>query len=452
MKHNMRLRTKMTLWYTAFTFFITLVFCILLYCIVAYELQQTLQNDATLAMEQVIAQIENEDGIITFENEVPVSSNIMFYITEENGSELSAYGEDITVFDQVPIRENEFTTVQGDAQAWLLLDSPLVQVDHFTLRVRVAASYAHNRQVLSILRLLFVLGLPLMALIALWGGFGIAKRTLMPIRKIITSADIIANGNLSERIPPAPAKDELGELTDALNGMLSSVEAAFNREKRFSSDASHELRTPVAIIRAYTETLLKEPTLTQEQRDSLQTVLTECIRMQKIIHQLLTITRGQENQYPVCMEALRLYDVIESIAEAIQEPLKEKNMRLSFDLPADLTLQADQSLITQLLLNLTENAVKYGKTGGTILLTATQDTQNTIISVKDDGIGISPESLPYIFDRFYRADDSRNRSGTGLGLAIAQWIVSAHHGTISVKSEVGIGTEFIVLLPVSYAN
>lgn len=448
MKNNMRLRTKMTLWYTAFAFAVVTLFCAFTYLIVSRELQQSLEDDAALAMEQLVAQIENENGMLTFENEVPVSSNIMFYITEENGSELASYGKDITVFDQVPVHENAFTNVRGKEGQWLLLDSGIVHEDRYTLRVRVAASYTHNQQILSILLLIFSIGIPIVTFVSLAGGFGIARRSLMPIRKIITSAGIISRGELSERIPATRTKDELGELTDALNGMLASVEAAFEREKRFSSDASHELRTPVTVIRAYVETLLKEPSLTREQRDSLLTILNECSRMQRMIEQLLTLTRGQEKRYPVCMETIRLHDVAQSVSEAMDEQLSEKDMRLSVDLAEDMELQADQSLITQMLLNLVENAAKYGKTGGTILLSASQDDRHTTITIKDDGIGIPEDSIPLIFDRFYRADASRDRSGTGLGLSIVQWIVKAHHGTISVKSQEGKGTEFIVMLPV----
>lgn len=446
MKHSMRLRTKMTLWYTVFTFLATTAFCAALYFIVAYELKQSLQNEAFLAMEQIMAQIENEHGMITFENEVPVSSNIMFYITEENGSELASYGSDISVFDQMPVQENTFSKAQGTDTAWLLLDSAPVNVDHFVLRVRVAASCAHNQQVLSML-LLFGIGIPRMTLIALLGGFGIAKRALRPIRKIIGSAGIIAKGDLSERVPPAPANDELGELTDALNGMLASVEASFTREKRFTSDASHELRTPVTVVRAYTEALRREPSLSQEQQASLQTILAECTRMQKIIGQMLTITRGQENRYPICMEPPRLNDILESVAETMQGQLAEREIQLSLPLPETLELRADQSLLTQLLLNLTENAVKYGKPGGTVTLSASQNSQSTIIIVADDGIGIPQASLPYIFDRFYRVDESRDRSGTGLGLAIVQWIAEAHHGTVTAESQPDRGSTFTVTLP-----
>lgn len=443
----MRLRTKMTLWYTAFTFFVITLFCIFLYWIVASELQRGLQNEAKMAMSQLISQIENENGMLTFENDVPVSQNIMFYITEDNGSEIASYGKDITVFDHVPIQENAFSTVKGTEGDWLLLDSSLLEEDHFALRVRVAVSYTHNQQVLSILMLLFFIGVPSITIVSLLGGFGIAKRSLMPIRKIITSAEVISQGNLSERVPQTQTKDELGELTDALNGMLASVEAAFTREKQFSSDASHELRTPVTVVRAYTETLIKEPGLTEEQRESLQTILTECTRMEKIISQLLMITRGQEKRYPICIESIMLKAVVDSVTETMEEQLREKDIKFVSHCSANIEIQADQSLLTQLLLNLVENAVKYGKRQGTITLSVKQNDETTILSVKDNGIGIPEEALPHIFDRFYRVDASRNRNGSGLGLSIVKWIVETHQGSIDVQSKLDHGTEFVVTIP-----
>ncbi len=447
MRNSMRLRTKMTLWYTAFTCIVISVFCVFLYWIVSGELQRSLRTEATMAMSQLVSQIENENGMITFENEVPVSQNIMFYITEDNGSEIASYGNDITVFDQAPVQENEFSDVKGAQGDWLLLDSALIREDHFALRVRVAASCTHNQQVLSILLLLFFIGVPSITIVSLLGGFGIAKRSLMPIRKIITSAEVISQGNLSERVPQTRAKDELGELTDALNGMLASVDAAFTREKQFSSDASHELRTPVTVVRAYTETLMKEPTLTEEQRESLQTILTECIRMEKIISQLLIITRGQEKRYPICIETIKMRDVVDSVTETMEEQLRENEMKLISHCSGNMEIQADQSLFTQMLLNLVENAVRYGKRKGTITLSAKQNDEATILSVKDDGIGIPEESLPHIFDRFYRVDASRNRNGSGLGLSIVKWIVETHQGSIDVQSKFGHGTEFTVTVP-----
>lgn len=444
---TMRLRDKMTLWYSALTMLVLSAFACAVYFMTDYVLEEMLEREAKLSMAQLIAQIENENGTLTYENEVPIASGSMYFITEANGSELASFGSDITLFDSVPVKPGGFRFFQGQTERWLLLDSDLIEVDHFTLRVRVASSCALGDRVLAMLRLVFLIGIPLALVLAIIGGHLIAKRSLRPIGQIIHTAETIAQGDLSTRIPAAAAQDELGKLTSTLNDMLSGVETAFKREQRFASDASHELRTPVAVLRAYTESLLADGDTKQEQTASLQTMLTECGRMQKIIGQLLTITRGQEGRYPVCMEEIELLPILEGVQETLSPPLKEKAITLKLDAPAALTLHADQSLITELVMNLTENAIKYGKQDGHITITAKRADGGIILAVADDGIGIPEESLPFIFERFYRVDTARDRSGTGLGLSICEWIVKAHGGKIEVASKPNAGTLISVYLP-----
>ena len=472
MKKAMKLRNKMTLWYTGLTVVSIGAFACVLYFMTSYVLQEMLEREARLSLQQLSAQVELDGGMLTFENEVPISSGSMYYIMEDNGSELATYGKDITFFENVPIEPGQFRTVRSGSDEWLLLDSELlsvepgipnhgkgdadelpspesytVQREHYTVRVRVAVSCALKQRVLSMLLMVFGIGIPLITLFALIGGFMIAKRALRPIRQIIHSADIISDGDLSERIPDAPAHDELGELTDTLNRMLSSVETSFIREKRFASDASHELRTPVTVMRACTEIMLSDKSATDDQKSSLQTMLIECDRMQKIIKQLLTITRGQEGQYPFFMESVNLKVISDTVAETFADILSEKLITLNVEVADEIELKADQSLLTELMLNLVENAIKYGKPHGQICVTASLQNESVEIRISDDGIGIAKEALPFIFDRFYRVDTARDRSGTGLGLSIVKWIVQAHHGSIRTESELGQGTTFIIILP-----
>ncbi|MDD3882600.1 MAG: HAMP domain-containing sensor histidine kinase [Eubacteriales bacterium] len=447
MLKSISLRDKITLWYSLLMLVVLAAFACAVYFLTDYVLEEMLERETRLSMEQLIAQIENEDGLLTFENEVPIASGSMYFITEENGSELASYGSDITMFDQEPIEPGVFRFVKRESERWLLLDSELVREDRFTFRVRVASSCALGDRVLSTLRLIFLTGIPLAMAIAICGGYLIAKKSLRPVSQIIRSAESISQGDLSARIPSAPVKDELGDLTDTLNTMLASVETAFKREQRFTSDASHELRTPVAVLRAYTESLLSQETLSTEQTVSLQTMLAECERMQKIIGQLLTITRGQEGRYTLCRETICVKDICEGVAESLSTQLKQADITLELNIPDELTITADQSLMTQLMLNLTENAIKYGHTSGHVEISACRECESVCIAVRDDGIGIPEESIPFLFERFYRVDTARDRSGTGLGLSIVDWIVKSHGGTVRVESQLGIGSAFTVILP-----
>lgn len=445
----MRLRARMTLWYTLLTFVMVSAFSVTLYMLTGSVLEAILKKDVQLQLEQITAQIESEHGMLTFENEVPLSKNTMYFITEEDGSELASYGDDIALWDSVPILPDTFQVVHQGTEGWLLLDSGILTVDHFRIRVRVAGSMATNDRVLSAMRLIFFLTLPGMGLASVWGGLLISRRSLLPIRQIIQSANRIAQGDLSARIPPAPARDELGEMTETLNQMLQSVEEAFLREKRFSSDASHELRTPVTVIRAYAETLRADANLTLGHASELNTILAECERMQKIIAQLLTITRGEEGRYSLCLEEVDLRIIAGGVAETLADSLSERQVTLSLAVPQGMTLRADQSLMTELLLNLTENAIKYSRPGGRVEISGRADPDAVELQVRDDGIGIPPEALPHIFERFYRVDSARDRSGTGLGLSIVAWIVRVHGGSIRTESYPGEGSVFTLRFPIS---
>lgn len=447
MRHALKLRVKMTTYYTILTALLAIIFCVTLYSLTSYVLRESLEREVRLTMAQVIAQLDNENGMLSFSDEVPIPSTTIFFITEENGSEIVSFGEDITFFEEIPIQENVVRNVRCEDGEWLLMDSDLLQIDGFVLQVRVATSCVWNNRVLSMLSLIFCIGVPLMVLVAAVGGYWIAKRSLHPIRQIIHSAEVISQGKLSERIPVAQAEDELGELTDTLNRMLASVQSTFEREKRFTTDASHELRTPVAVIRAYTESLLADQSLTGEQHESLTTLHTECLRMQNMIGQMLTLTRGQEGRYAICPEAFSLEDVCDSIQETLSELLIGKQIYFKSMIPVRFELIADQSLISQMLLNLVENAIKYGKPGGDVIVSATVSGVWNKLTVKDNGIGIPPESLPHIFERFYRVEDFRDRDGTGLGLSIVQWIVETHSGKLEAESVLGEGTIFTISLP-----
>lgn len=447
MKRKLSLRVKMTLWFTLSVLAVTALFFGALYLTTRAKLDAMLRDDLRLAMEQLSSQVEHKSGGLVFEDETPVKAGIMYYIMEGNGSELVSYGEDIALFDSEPVREGEFTRAERGEDEWLLLDSPLISVGEESVRIRVIASCGQIRQTLLAFKAIFVFGVPVMTALAALIGFEIANRSLRPVHRIIACANEIAQGDLSRRVPEEPAADELGELTRTLNRMLASLEESFRRERRFTSDASHELRTPVAVILAYAESLAASPALPQEEREKAETILDECRRMQRMIAQMLTLTRAQEGRCPVTMERVCLNDILEGVTAALDDAAGARKIALHVEPGERVEITADQSLMTQLTLNLAENAVKYGREGGNVWLSASGGKDRATLTVRDDGIGISEENLPHIFERFFRADAARDRTGTGLGLSIVQWIVSLHGGQIDVKSRLGEGTEFTVTLP-----
>lgn len=447
MKRKITLRTRMACWFTLSVLVVTTLFFGALYLITQSRLNAIQQEDLLLALQQLSSQVENKNGRLVFEDETPVKAGILYYIMEDNGSELASYGEDISLFDTEPVRAGDFTRTVHEGREWLLLDSSQLHIGDERIRIRVGVSCDQIERTLRIFRMIFFLGVPVMTALAGMIGFQIAKRSLQPIDRIIHCANEITQGDLTRRVPEEATNDELGELTRTLNRMLASLEEALRRERRFTSDASHELRTPVAVIRAYAENLQDKAALSPEDGAQVAIILKECRRMQRMIEQMLTLTRGQEGRYPVTMERICLNDVLEGV-QAVLEPLAaQRDIALQAAAQPDLLLTADQSLMTQLLLNLTENAIKYGRQGGWVRINARREGDCVCLTVADNGVGISAEQLPHIFERFFRADTARDRTGSGLGLAIAQWIVGLHNGSIRVESEPGEGTCFTVTLP-----
>ena len=318
-----------------------------------------------------------------------------------------------------------------------------------TVQIQTLGSIYFNDFLNDFLWILLLM-IPCYLLLAAIGSKLLAKRALQPVRQITETAKKISEGDLSERIDGISSQDEVGELADTFNRMLEELEVSFQRERQFTSDASHELRTPMTVITACTEDALytDDETIRTE---NLQVIQKENQRMTKMLAQLLMLSRGYEGRYHFQPETLCLYDMVESVSESLSAMAETKGIQIHNEIPESYLIHADQSLFTQLLVNLIENAVKYGNQDGNIWVTLEkaeniQKSENVQyqLCVSDDGIGISEEDLPKIFERFYRADKARDRNGSGLGLSIVKWIATLHGGEIRVESKLGKGTKMIV--------
>ncbi len=304
-------------------------------------------------------------------------------------------------------------------------------------------------QLVSTFVLILVLGFGAALLMGSW----IARRALEPVDQIITEVREISDGrSLHRRLAEPMVKDELGRLAETLNQMMTRLERSFAALRRFTADASHELKTPLTVLRAGVERVITTPHLPQETLATLEETLQEIKRMTELVDALLTLARADEGIAPLHREPVDLRAIVEEARETGELLAEEAGVTMAVTTPPEpVIVPVDASRIRQLLLNLMTNAVKYTPSGGSVRLELGQTDGRVTLTVADTGIGIAAGDLPHIFDRFWRVDSARTRTGerpgAGLGLAICKWIAEAHGGQIAVVSRPGRGTTFTVVLP-----
>lgn len=299
--------------------------------------------------------------------------------------------------------------------------------------------------------ILLLLALPSLLLAAL-GGLWLSGRALSPVDRITNEARRISISNLETRLQPPPAKDELQRLVVTLNEMLERIESAVKRMVQFTADASHELRAPLTLIHTAAEFSLRRERTREELLDAMRKILRESGRTSGMVDDLLLLARADSGSD---VSTLPPVDLCVSARSAVEQAVilaEPKGIMVNSRIQADpLVVEGDDAALSRLWLILLDNAVKYGNPGGKIDFEVAVEGAEALVRVADTGVGIAPEELPHIFDRFWRADKVRSRSmgGAGLGLSIAQWIIQRHHGTIKVHSETGKGSRFSVRLPLA---
>ena len=445
---RMKIRTKMMLWYTLLTSILLIAFIPLLYSSISNSLYSDAKSILRSTVSTAETGIEYEDYMVSWDENVVISSDMPAFILNMN-NQIIFSNSMLNQLKNVSIQEGILRTVEVEGQKWLVMDETISKEGIKLAQVRVFHSLKAVNHTLNRIKVIIAFSIPAYLIITILGGLLIAKKALQPINQITKTAKCIGRGDLSSRITGVESLDEVGELSGTFNEMLEKLEESFYKEKRFASDASHELRTPVSIIMAYSETLLTDLNQQRSIEDfekSLLVIHKESERMNSIISQLLMLSRGYEGRYRLVKEQIDIAEVIQYVMDELEELADHVNIKLSYINSGPIYIKADQSLITQLMLNFVENAIKYGINGGNVWVTTVPREDEIVVIIEDNGIGIAPEDLNHIFERFYRADQSRDHSGTGLGLSIVKWIMEEHGGTIEVSSELGKGTTFEIRL------
>jgi heavy metal sensor kinase len=291
--------------------------------------------------------------------------------------------------------------------------------------------------------------LPLLGGIALGGGYVLVRRALAPVDRIAASAERISSHNLSERLPVARTGDELERLSIALNHMIDRLDAAFQYSRRFVADASHELRTPLTVLKGELEDFVQKPQASPEWRDRLGSALEEVDRLTNIVEGLFAISRLDAGEAAAEWVEFDLARLVSATADQMALLAEDKKIKLTCQGTSDVWVEGDRARLKQVVVNLLDNAIKYTPEGGAVSLAVTAQNGKAVLEVSDNGVGIPPQALPRVFDRFYRVDNARSRpqGGAGLGLSIVKSICTAHHGTVEALSTPGQGSCFKVALP-----
>ena len=302
----------------------------------------------------------------------------------------------------------------------------------------------------------FLLAIPLALLLASAGGYFLARKSLAPVVTMGEQAAQIGASNLDERIP-VPPNDELGRLARIFNDLLSRLDHSFTQQKRFMADASHELRTPVAVICGESEVTLSQPQRDEnEYRESLAIVNDEGRRLTRMVEDLFTMARAETGEYPLQLTNFYLDESLNECIRSVRSLAVQKGIDLHYEtLSSEIPFHGDESLVRRMVLNVLQNAIKYTASEGQVSVRLTKNGDHCEVIVSDTGVGIPAEAQPLVFDRFFRVDKARSRgeslngSGAGLGLSIAKWAAEQHGGAIVLNHSDSSGSRFVILLPIT---
>jgi signal transduction histidine kinase len=438
------LKLKLTLWYTAL---MVVVIAVTLGLMSAFSGSLVASDDRRLIQTQLsafIADVEIEDEKVEIEGS-SIRNNVYFSVYSLSGVLIT--GSVAPQFPQTALRTDTDYEITQEDLTFYVSDRQIVGEDNRTVVVRAVLQAQSSVSVASTLFRLALFALPFLVVIASLVGYLVAYRTLKPMERLVRAADAVASsGDLSQRTGLTQRRDEVGRLASSFDRMMERLQSAFERERRFTADASHELRTPTTVILSQVELAKAHPEDVEEQRITLEVVERQARRMSDLIQKLLALSRLDQVDKPLDLQTLDL-DAL------IQDHLHDYgwdegvNGRLRYTPKPKVMVNGDSHLLGQALDNLIQNALKFSPTDSVVEVSLNDEASTITLGVLDRGMGMEASVRERIFDRFYQADPSRTSgSGSqGLGLALTQRIVELHHASLSVESTPGLGSRFSIV-------
>jgi heavy metal sensor kinase len=319
-----------------------------------------------------------------------------------------------------------------------------------TYTIVVTHSLAEQGAQLAAVRRAYAVAVPVALLLAALGGSVLARKSLGPVVAMSHQAERIEATSLHERLRVPNERDEVGRLARVFNALLARLEASFEQQRRFMADASHELRTPVAIVRGEAEVSLSRTDRgADDYRDSLEIIHDEGRRLAQVVDDLFMLARADAGQRPLTVAEFYLDEVVEEAVRAVRSLAEPRGIAVGYEPSGEMPFAGDETLVNRMIVNLLENAIKYTPPGGEVRVRADARDGKYVVTVEDTGLGIPAAAQPFVFERFFRADATRSGSGPGLGLSIARWIAEAHGGRVDLVRSDDRGSTFAVTLPIA---
>lgn len=455
---RLSLKIKLTLLYT---FFMVLATCAVLAILLSLSNREILAG----AQSRLERRVQDSADDVTLEDGGLRVDSDFYSVTQD--VYLSLYTEDMYfLYGRVPygfdvqpeIADGRTRRIAEGNTDWYVYDMSFRLAEDYTVYLRGITSVTDAEASFGVTIRFAVILFPLMALVTAVIGYRFTRRTLLPVKQITrTVQKIRADADLSRRIGlKAPEgrerrnRDEIYGLAGTFDDMLEELEEVFQREKQFTSDVSHELRTPISVILAQCSECLEDEGLTARQREQLLLIERKAKDMAGMISQLLFLSRADQGRQPLQKETVNVSELTLMTAEEQQllADAEGRGVRISCDAGSDITACVDETLFIRLLVNLISNAVSYSRPNGKVTVSLSCADGELTGTVCDNGIGISEEDLPHIWERFYRADASRQPGGhSGLGLSMVKWIAEAHGGSVEAESRLGEGSTFTFHMP-----
>ena len=443
------LRARLLLWYSLILLLLVAIYAAAVTSVYRRTLIDRVDTDLA-GIADVIVESVVPDPEGTFDLNFPPEFRDAVFLDQPPGDRVyaiwdaeGALVDQVGFFDEPPVNRGPGLLTR-DGRRELVVDAPGPS------RILVGQSLGPTEDAVRSLVLTVAGAGAGVLLLSLAGGWFLAGRALAPIARISRTASAMIGGDLNARIPVKDTDSELEQVARALNEAFDRMHTAADLQRQFTADASHEFRTPLATLRAEFEWALKRPRTSDEYRGAIEKATKSVSRMTEIADRLLLLVRSEQASGQATRARLDLADVVSTAIELVAPLAQMQSVTLHTDLqPA--AVRGDRSLLLDACSNLAKNAVEYNRAGGEVLVRLTREGTDAVLSVRDTGMGIDAADLPHVFERFYRADRSRNRhaGGAGLGLAIVKKVIEDHGGSVSCRSTVGQGAEFVVRLPLA---